>query len=65
MWAWIDRGRVPIEYAASIERATGGRVTRRDLRPEDWHRIWPELVTADAPPPAAVHETARAAAAAS
>ena len=27
----------------SIERATGGAVTRRDLRPDDWARIWPEL----------------------
>lgn len=27
----------------SIERATNGAVTRRDLRPDDWARIWPEL----------------------
>lgn len=27
-----------------IERVTGGAVTRRDLRPDDWHQIWPELV---------------------
>jgi len=26
-----------------IERATNGLVTRRDLRPQDWHLIWPEL----------------------
>ena len=26
-----------------IERATDGAVTRRDLRPDDWERIWPEL----------------------
>lgn len=27
-----------------IERVTKGAVTRRDLRPDDWQRIWPELV---------------------
>lgn len=29
--------------ASAIERATDGAVTRRDLRPDDWHLIWPEL----------------------
>lgn len=29
----------------AIERATNGAVTRRDLRPDDWHLIWPELAT--------------------
>jgi DNA-binding transcriptional regulator YdaS (Cro superfamily) len=32
--------------AAAIERATGGEVKRWDLRPDDWHEIWPELVGA-------------------
>ena len=31
------------ERASAIERATDGAVTRRDLRPDDWHLIWPEL----------------------
>jgi DNA-binding transcriptional regulator YdaS (Cro superfamily) len=31
------------ELAAMLERATGGVVTRQDLRPDDWHLIWPEL----------------------
>ena len=35
---------VPIERCVAIERATEGAVTRRDLRPDDWHEIWPELV---------------------
>ncbi|WP_222846712.1 transcriptional regulator [Chitinolyticbacter meiyuanensis] len=26
-----------------IERASGGAVRRRDLRPDDWLRRWPEL----------------------
>ena len=48
VWAWIDRGRVPIEYCPAIERETG--VMRWELRPSDWHRIWPELIGhADAP----------------
>lgn len=34
---------VPIERAVQIEMATDGVVTRRDLRPDDWHVIWPEL----------------------
>ncbi|MCW9687989.1 transcriptional regulator [Proteus terrae] len=29
-----------------IEIATNGAVTRRDLRPDDWYKIWPELETA-------------------
>lgn len=38
-------GRTPSpELCVQIERATKGFVTRRDLRPDDWHRIWPELV---------------------
>lgn len=30
-------------YAVKIEQVTNGRVTRKDLRPNDWHLIWPEL----------------------
>lgn len=33
----------PIKYCAAIEQASQGAVTRRDLRPDDWHLIWPEL----------------------
>ena len=29
--------------ALKIEQATNGEVTRKDLRPDDWHLIWPEL----------------------
>lgn len=38
---WKERG-VPIERCMAIETATGGTVTRRDLR-ADWKDIWPEL----------------------
>lgn len=37
---------VPIAYCAQIEKITGGQVTRRDLRPNDFAEIWPELATA-------------------
>lgn len=39
---WKMRG-VPIEWCVPIERLAAGAVTRRDLRPDDWHLIWPEL----------------------
>lgn len=34
---------VPVQHCVAIERATEGAVSRRDLRPDDWHLIWPEL----------------------
>jgi len=43
---WGSRARpIPIERCYQIELATAGAVTRRDLRPDDWQRIWPELAT--------------------
>lgn len=48
---------VPAQYCPAIERETGGAVTRRDLRPDDWHLIWPELVgTKGAPEVTAAEE---------
>lgn len=48
---WINGKRpVPIHRCAAIEEATERAVSRRDLRPDDWHLIWPELA---APKPAA------------
>lgn len=45
VWNWLNRssGSVPAEHCAAIETATDGAVTRKDLRPDDWHLIWPEL----------------------
>jgi len=41
--AWARGKRpVPIHRCIAIERATGGQVTRFDLRPGDAHEIWPE-----------------------
>lgn len=34
------------EIAARTESATGGVVTRKALRPDDWKQIWPELSAA-------------------
>ena len=34
---------IPVERCYPIELATGGLVTRRELRPSDWQMIWPEL----------------------
>lgn len=48
--AYADRLPSPLNCSA-IEKATCGKVTRRDLRPDDWHLIWPELVTDDHPAP--------------
>lgn len=42
---------VPPKQCVRIEQLTQGQVTRRDLRPDDWHDIWPEL--AHPTPPAA------------
>lgn len=37
-------------YCMAIERATGGKVRVWDLRPDDWHRIWPMLIGTDGAP---------------
>lgn len=43
-WANAQRP-VPPERCVEIEVATSGEVTRKDLRPSDWQKIWPELVS--------------------
>lgn len=35
------------ELCVRIERASEGNVTRKDLHPEDWPLIWPELSAAE------------------
>lgn len=43
------------ERCVAIEQATDGAVMRWDLRPDDWHLIWPELKKRkDAPKPKTV-----------
>lgn len=42
---WADGSKsLPIRHAAAIEAATGGQVTRQEMFPADWKRIWPELI---------------------
>jgi hypothetical protein len=53
---WKARKSVPPQYAVGVERAanrheSGMWVRRWHLRPDDWHRIWPELVGTDGAPP--------------
>lgn len=44
---WRDgKRRLPVEACPAIERATHGAVGRKDLRPDDWQLIWPELADA-------------------
>lgn len=49
VWQWSTGVRpVPIGRCMDIERATNSVVTRKDLRPADWQKIWPELAVAQA-----------------
>ena len=42
---WASNKRpVPVKRCIQIEFATDGVVGRKDLRPDDWHEIWPELI---------------------
>ena len=46
---WRARGTSPEPVnCVAIEQATDGAVTRQDLRPSDWHLIWPELASKEA-----------------
>lgn len=44
-WQHAYNGRKPDPaYCVAIEQATKGAVTRQALRPDDWAKIWPELI---------------------
>ena len=44
--AWVNGLRpFPPEHCVTIERDTNGLIARRELRPDDWARYWPELAT--------------------
>lgn len=45
------------EYCVAIEKATDGAVRRWDLYPDDWHRIWPELIGIEGAPQIPASET--------
>ena len=34
VWYWLQKGVVPAEHCGAIETATGGKVTREELRPD-------------------------------
>lgn len=38
--------RLNSDHAAALEALTGGQVTRQQMWPNSWKRIWPELATA-------------------
>lgn len=42
-------GTAPISPARAVlfEQLLGGAVTRKDIYPNDWHLIWPELIACD------------------
>jgi len=41
---WVKGLRpVPARHCFAIEKVTKGAVTRKDLRPNDWHLFWPDL----------------------
>lgn len=42
LWAHGKRP-IPVSRAAAIEQFTNGAVTRQDMFPDTWQRIWPEL----------------------
>ena len=34
---------IPVPYAALIETETKGSVTRKEMFPTNWQKVWPEL----------------------
>lgn len=44
-WQHGYAGRIPgPENCVAMEQVTNGAIRRWDLRPNDWHLIWPELI---------------------
>ena len=39
---WKTNG-IPARYCHQLEQMTGGKVTRKAMRPDDWMAYWPEL----------------------
>ena len=52
-----SRRPIPAKRCVQIETATGGAITRRDLRPVDYENVWPELAPALANTAQAATET--------
>lgn len=50
-WQHGYAGRIPgPENCVALEQVTNGAIRRWDLRPNDWHLIWPELIGIDGAP---------------
>ena len=45
---WKTNG-VPACRCLAIESLTGGAVTRKELRPNDWHVYWPDAIVLATP----------------
>lgn len=45
---WRITGNIPPKYCKSIVALVDGKVTLMQLRPDDWHLIWPELLQKEA-----------------
>ncbi|PSJ23595.1 hypothetical protein CVH10_01685 [Halomonas sp. ND22Bw] len=45
------------EIAVRVEVASDGAATRKSLRPNDWHVLWPELITSHTPKPTPGRDT--------
>jgi TorA maturation chaperone TorD len=61
VWHWLHKSeRVPGEYVLKIEEATGGRITRHDLRPDLYPRSMTDLRSAAPPPVVADEDRTRA-----
>lgn len=69
VWQWVaaeqaeaDKRQPGAAYCSAIQAATNGAVMRWDLRPNDWYRIWPEMIgTEGAPDVHAASDTKEAA----
>lgn len=46
---WPESG-IPIPYCADAEKECDNEFRRWHFRPDDWHRIWPELISAEGAP---------------
>ena len=40
---------IPAEHCKAIEAFSDGAVTCQEMRPNDWHKYWPELATQSQP----------------
>ena len=40
----IGKKQLPVQKCAMFECESKGAVTRKEIRPDDWQKIWPELI---------------------